>query len=425
MKDITILPADTFIVVNKTITNDKDRKIISTLYQPIIGSLATSLYFTLWSDLDSQEIMSINYTHHHLMANLKSKLDDIIEARKILEAVGLLRTYIKKQEINNYIYELYSPLSPSDFLNNPILSTFLESNIGEKEYKKIIDYYKNINICLDDYNEITEIFSNIFEYKTKDFNNINDIKKNSINNILIDKDFDFNLLIESIPKGIINLKSFNKDIKDLIVNLSYIYNLDEKEMTPLVINSIKDNGILDKEALKKNIRNYYEFENKDKKLSLLYRKQPESLKSEDGIGARAKMIYIFENITPYNFLKARSNGAKPSSRDLSIIEGLLTNFKLNPGVVNVLVDYTLKINNKKINKNFLETLASHWKRLNIKTVEEAMELCEKEYKKYNKEKVYTKKEDTKLPNWFDKDIKVKDINKSEEEELKSILKEFM
>lgn len=425
MKDIPILPADTFIVVNKTITNDKDRKIISTLYQPIIGSLATSLYFTLWSDLDSQEIMSINYTHHHLMSNLKSKLADIIESRKVLEAVGLLRTYIKEKEINNYIYELYSPLSPSEFLNHPILSTFLESNIGEKEYKKIIDYYKDINICLDDYKEVTEVFSNIFEYKTKELNNINNIKKNNINNIIIEKSFDFNLLLESIPKGIINSKAFNKELKDLIINLSYIYNLDEKEMTPLVINSMKDNGLFDKELLKKNVKNYYEFENKEKKLSLLYKKQPENLKSEDGIGARSKMIYIFENVTPYNFLKARSNGARPASRDLSVIESLLTNFKLNSGVVNVLIDYTLKINNKKLNKNFLETLAAHWKRLNIKTVDEAMSLCEKEHKKYNKEKIPSKNQDTKLPEWFDKEIKVKDINKQEEEELKNILKEFM
>ncbi|HOZ54173.1 MAG TPA: DnaD domain protein [Bacilli bacterium] len=425
MNNITILPADTFIVVNKTITNDKDRKIISTLYQPIIGSLATSLYFTLWSDLDSQEIMSMSYTHHHLMANLKSKLDDIIEARKVLEAVGLLRTYFKKQEINNYIYELYSPLSPSDFLNHPILSTFLENNIGEKEYKKIIEYYKNINISLDEYKEITEVFSNIFECKSKDINNINDIKKSNINDIIIEKDFDFNLLLESIPKGIINIKSFNNDSKNLIINLSYIYNLDVKEMIPLVINSIKDNGIVDKNLLKKNVKNYYEFENKNKQLFLLYRKHPESLKTEGGLGARAKMIYIFENVTPYNFLKARNNGAKPASRDLNIIESLLTDFKLSPGVVNVLIDYTLKINDKKLNKNFLETIASHWKRLNIKTVEEAMLLCEKEHKKYDKEKVHTKKEEEKLPEWFDKNIEVKKVNKEEEDELKNILKEFM
>ena len=47
-----VLPADTFVVVNRTILNNEDRKLLIMLYQPIIGYKAMSLYFTLWSDLD-------------------------------------------------------------------------------------------------------------------------------------------------------------------------------------------------------------------------------------------------------------------------------------------------------------------------------------------------------------------------------------
>ena len=47
MKNITILPADTYTVVNKTVLNESDRKLISMLYQPIIGHTAVSLYLTL------------------------------------------------------------------------------------------------------------------------------------------------------------------------------------------------------------------------------------------------------------------------------------------------------------------------------------------------------------------------------------------
>ena len=43
MKNITILPADTYIVVNKTILNEEDKKLITLLYQPIIGHVAVSL----------------------------------------------------------------------------------------------------------------------------------------------------------------------------------------------------------------------------------------------------------------------------------------------------------------------------------------------------------------------------------------------
>ena len=97
MATVTLLPADTYTVINKTILTAQDKKNIISLYEPIIGPIAISLYLTLWRDLDTLEIMSRDFNHHHLMTLLKAKLDDIHEARKALEAVGLIKTYFKYQ----------------------------------------------------------------------------------------------------------------------------------------------------------------------------------------------------------------------------------------------------------------------------------------------------------------------------------------
>ena len=56
--DINILPADIYIVVNKTILQENDNKILTMLYQPIIGTDAINLYLTLCLDLDKNEFMS-------------------------------------------------------------------------------------------------------------------------------------------------------------------------------------------------------------------------------------------------------------------------------------------------------------------------------------------------------------------------------
>ena len=106
MKNINILPADTYVVVNKTNLKLEDRRIITMLYQPIIGYTATSLYFTLWDDLDRDELLSEALTHYHLMATMQLKLDDIVIARKKLEAVGLIKTYYKRDHLNNFMYLL-------------------------------------------------------------------------------------------------------------------------------------------------------------------------------------------------------------------------------------------------------------------------------------------------------------------------------
>ena len=80
MKHITVLPADTYTVINKTILTDKDKKILTMLYQPIIGYTATSLYFTLIDDLDKLELFSDDLTHHHLISTMQLKLDSIVSS---------------------------------------------------------------------------------------------------------------------------------------------------------------------------------------------------------------------------------------------------------------------------------------------------------------------------------------------------------
>ena len=133
MKNISILPADTYTVINKTVITDKDKKIVSMLYQPIIGFSAVSLYYTLISDLDKRELFSDDLMHHHLMTTMQLKLEDIIIAREKLEAVGLIKTYMKKDNINQYVYLIYSPLDANEFFNHPILNIVLYNNVGKKK----------------------------------------------------------------------------------------------------------------------------------------------------------------------------------------------------------------------------------------------------------------------------------------------------
>ena len=142
MKNISILPADTYTVVNKTIITDKDLKVVSMLYQPIIGYTAVCLYLTLINDLNNQDLISDDLTHYHLMTTMQLRLDDIIIAREKLEAIGLIKTYLKKGNVNQYVYLLFSPVSPNEFFNHPILNIVLYNNIGKKEYDKLVSFFK-------------------------------------------------------------------------------------------------------------------------------------------------------------------------------------------------------------------------------------------------------------------------------------------
>lgn len=432
-KNLTILPADTYTVINKTILNSNDRKLITMLYQPIIGYSATSLYFTLIDDLDKLELISDDLTHHHLMSTMQLKLESIVEAREKLEAVGLLKTYFKKSNINHYVYLLFSPITANEFFNHPILNIVLYNNLGKTEYDKLINYYKRPRLNLKDYDDITSSFDDIFTTIPGKSLEVNDnINNKNSNNLLLNKCIDFNLLISSIPKEMINDKCFSNDIKELINSLAFTYNLEDNVMISLVRDSLNEKGLIDKIVLRKNARNYYQFEEAGRLPTLIYNSQPEYLKKPVGDNSKwAQMVYTFENISPYDYLRAKYKGAEPTSRDLKLIEHLLIDQKLAPGVVNVLLAYVLKINNQKLNKNFIETIVGQWKRLNIETVEDAMKITEKEHKKMKKIIVKDTPKSNKtnqkevLPAWFDKNIEQKNPTNEEKEELNKILKELV
>ena len=422
-----VMPADTYVVVNRTILTDNDRRILTMLYQPIIGSNPVNLYFTLWMDLDKNEFMSSEENHHHLLTSTSMSLDEIVVAREKLEAIGLLKTFYKEsEEENSYIYELYSPLSPNEFFSHPILNIILYNSVGKKEYEKIVNYFKIPKLKIDDYKDITKSFSEVYESSpsTTYENVIENIKFNNKLGLKVNEKIDFESLISSMPNETINIKTFNNENKKLINDLAFIYNYNEEEIKNIILSSLNERLVIDKTSLRKNARNYYQYQNSGKLPSLIYRNQPEYLRSPIGKDTkRAKLIYTFETVSPYNFLKSKNGGKEPVDRDLRIIEGLSIDLGLQPAVINVLIDYCLKMKNNRLIKSYIETIASQWKRLKIETAEDAMNQAIKEINKMKKTYKNTKVE-KELPKWIDENIQKEEISKDIEDEMKDLLKDF-
>ena len=422
MKDSSLLPADRYNVINKTILSDTDKNILFTLYEPIIGPLAISLYFTLWNDLDMSKLFSKDFTHHHLMSLLKSDIKSLKLARESLEAFGLLKTYIKNGDVNDYVYELYSPLTPQEFFNHPILNVVLYNNVGETEYKHLKGLYNKINYDLKDYTNITKRLDQVFD-ATK-FTLSDDVRERKSNNIFVTDKIDFDLIISSIPKGLINERAFTKKVKELINNLAFIYDIDTLKMVELIRSCLNEFGNIDKENLRIIARKNYQFKTGSLP-TLVYRTQPDYLKNPLGDNSKkGRIIGVFENTTPYDFLKYKNHGAKPTNKDLKLIETLIIDLELTPAVVNVLIDYVLRKNNNKLVTSYVETIASQWKRAGIKTAKDAMEFAEREHKKLIKKESPTSKKVVETPVWFNKKIEDTELTNEDEKELKEFLEGF-
>ena len=421
MENITLLPADRYVIFNRTILTDFDKNVLITFYEPIVGHLAISLYLTLWNDLDGINQVSRELNHHHLMSILKCPLQVIKEARESIEAVGLLKTYYKSGDVNSYIYELFSPLTPGEFLNHPILNVVLYNNIGATEYEYLKKRYQKLKIDTKDYLDITKKLDEVYKAET-DIPTFEGLER-TISDIECSDKIDFDLIISSIPKGIVNERAFNKKTRELINELAFIYKIDSLKMMELIRSVLNEYGMIDKNALRQEARKMYQFNN-GALPTLIYRSQPEYLKTPAGDNSmRGKIIRLFESINPVDFLRNKYKGVKPTTADIKIIEMLIIDLEMPPAVVNVLLDYVLRKNNNRLSRAYIETIAGQWKRAGLKNASEAMEFAEKENAKFNK-KIASNKKEIKDPVWLNKDNQKEDLTEEEQKEIENLFKEF-
>ena len=426
--DTRLLPADSYVVVNKSIITEFDKKILNMLYLPIIGPHPIMLYNTLLNDLDKRENNSEEIEHAKLLSYLHISANELLSIRNSLEGIGLLKTYIKKDTINKYIYELYSPLSVHEFFSHPIFNVVLYNNVGKKEYDKLVTYFKISKINKDGYDEITKNFNEVFDMipgTSYDIYNDN-IRKYNRQKLSINSSFDIDLMIETMPENI-NKKIFAKDLQELIISLAYLYDIDVPKMQKIIQSCLNEKGTINRDDLRKVTRDHYQFDHGGLLPTMTHNTQPEYLRKAIGDNSKiARMIYTFETTSPYDFLKSKHNGAEPVKRDMQLLENLIIDYKLKPGVVNVLIDYVLRTQDNKLNRSYVESIAGTWSRKKIETVEEAMELARKTYKTGIKNIITKKQKPTTntIPSWLDKDINIEEATDEERQEVENMLKEF-
>lgn len=164
------------------------------------------------------------------------------------------------------------------------MNVVLYTNLGKKEYQHLKSYFKIPRINTSSYEDITASFSDVFKsVPLTSYEVINDnIRKKNIQKLNINTDFDFEFLIESTPTNIDKNKVFTKEIKELILELSFLYDLDVMKIKDIIPTSLNERGTINKDEFRKNCRNYYQFENKGLLPSVIYNQQPEYLKTPTG-----------------------------------------------------------------------------------------------------------------------------------------------
>jgi replication initiation and membrane attachment protein len=200
-------------------------------------------------------------------------------------------------------------------------------------------------------------------------------------------------------------------VKEAILKLSFLYNINAVDMKNLLLTALNDEQEIDIEELRKAARDWYQIENANELPNLVDRIQPPVYRAstEKVSTQEEKLIAYLETTSPRQLLIDISDGAEPSKGDLQALEEVMFQQQLSPGVTNVLIQYVMLKTDMKLSKNYLDKIASHWSRKKVKSVKEAMELAKNEHRQYqewaenkktqnNVRKQPIRKE--KLPDWF-------------------------
>ena len=410
-----LLATDHFEITLPQALSTNERQLLTLFYQPLTGPDPISLYLTLWAE--GEDYTTTKMTHYYLMNVLGMSVRSIFEARIALEAIGLLRTWRKdEQDSRTFIYELVRPLDAREFFADPLLSMFLFSKIGEQAYRKLRSRFSK-QVDKQGFTEVTRTFTDVYK----------PVHTNVPQDILEERDteqgypfyyeqFDFDLLRTGLSEQLVPSSALTAEARQMIAKLAFLYRLSPLEMQKVVVLALDDTMKIPLERLKKAAADYYKITiSKDApKLAKTF----DSKQAPPDDAKRSKeqeLLNYLETTPPIQVLRDINKGKEPILASVQLAEDLITKHDMPIGVVNVLLEYVMLTTDMRLPTKYVEKIADHWIRKNLKTAKEAMDLARQERDKYAKWKAENESKSSKpqkqnyrkvsgreekVPDWF-------------------------
>ncbi len=386
-------PRDPFKIIASRNLDHDHRHIMGLLYLPIIGQDAFSLYHVLYTLVDRASLHSKSYPHSFLSDIVGCNIKALKLARQKLEAVGLLESYHKDDD---YLYELYLPLSAEMFIKDSMFAPYLLKQIGSDRFEDLIQSFKIKRIYHKEYDTISVNFSDIFNPAYEKITTRSQYLEAKHHPVKVDTTINIDLVIDSLPDHLIHPTTKTNKMKEKLEQFAYTYSLNEENLKALLLKSLnKDQSIC--------------FETLSKEAQKHYQTQPKNQHTKKASGYN---LTYFKSVHPTTIVEDLTGMHAPSA-DLKIIERLMTQTDLKNEVINVLIAYVLKeLDNQFPVYNYFEKIVAEWKRKNIETAEDAIA----HIKQRKQKRAETKKQKTRYKNnkslpedvkvdWFDDYLK--------------------
>lgn len=394
-------------------------------YLPLMSPNALGLFSTLRQDLRHHPLASDRQTVSSLLVKLNSGLAAVTEALSQLEAVGLIKTFARHDEMGDIlVFELHPTLTPAEFIKDDLLSVQLLAMVGPDRFKQLSSQVSDFYMDIDDFENVSHSFFEVFhpEHDQQLGNDpvlhdaqqhINKLTAHRVSYMNIPDNDGFSLqLIAQQLKGEGQDPEIVQKYRQLILVEHQTYGYDELAIARLIerATDVVDNHF-DVDQFKLLARRENVQSNKQKLVA--------TSKKTTGLDMAGLAPEVQELLTqceaqvPMAFLaqlKQQTNGYI-SSAERVIVERLVSQSGLSNGAINLLLWYIIGEQGLgTIKANLADTIANNWGRAGVKTSVDAYNEIrrhqEQREQRQSKRRPYRSRRGTikeKLPDWAKED----------------------
>lgn len=403
-------------------------KMLSLIYQPMIGAFAISMYQQLYHGIAEDRCgYSTLEPHRKLFLGLGLEMNEksrryVIDQASKLEAVGLLSTSrlgVPEHADVIYEYELIQPLSPAEFFTNMHLSMLLRDKVGKYAVIALREAFGSsepdelAHAQLEKEN-ISVPFYELFKLNPQSFdteleqalNEVAPTRQSQARTELASAGIPYGELIIRFPRNSANrayVERLRQDTEGLaqINYVAYKYNLSVVNLCRLLDEDgvFTESGEVNMDELQMRANQLYRQDKKregerqrtlshtaihtddsasadadepDEEFEVReqdYLPVPNQLKGRCDI---QQYNMLMRNEPHTRFLKRFFPGAVPDWVD-QIFERIDLNYRLAPPVINVLIHYVLgESDSARVTKTFIDAVASNMLMKGIDTFEKAV-----------------------------------------------------
>lgn len=369
------------------------------LYQPLVGTKALSLYLSLL--LAGSSLIS-KFRHQHLCNILDVNIDELEQTRFKLEQFRLIRTYLKTENgKSTYLYQILPPLNVLSFIKHSLYSRLLIQRLGKEDYQIVIASLLTPERRKNDFHEISKPFDKEM-LKKWDHDNEVVYRNLQVNKQAVchntDLPYDLNQIINQMSRLVFPIEARTQENIDKISEYIVCFGISEQQLKLLIGKC---------SSLEQKSLDLEKFKFLAQKIDGVYDSKVDKYQQ-----------------APILFLKSLQNNLPVTNIDRRLLEYLSIDLKMKNEVINTIVEYVLANNDQRLTKNYVEAIASSFNRANIDTRLKAINKLN-DFNKNRKNVARVKPQEV-LPEYYQKKEEVHhDVTHDEWSELEKEMKGLM